>query len=256
MEAMALRSGKALSGLPPALAAQAEQIRVCARDGEAAQLAALLDACAAAHGPEACALALGGVDWGGWTALHYAASSNRAEAVQLLLARGGSALACDGDGWSPLHVACLNGAAGAAAQLLAHAPAAAALRTQDGDAAIDLAHEMPELVALLTARGVPQPAARPLPAGDGDDGGGGGSIDAACSAFYYEGNDDEVAAEDAAGLVAAGTIQDETLVYSDQEAFPFEGWTAWSDARHLFGIGAGDGDDDDESGDEMAVDSD
>ena len=47
MEAMALRSGKALSGLPPALAAQAEQIRVCARDGEAAQLAALLDALAA-----------------------------------------------------------------------------------------------------------------------------------------------------------------------------------------------------------------
>jgi hypothetical protein len=69
----------------------------------------------------------------------------------------------------------------------------------------------------------------------GASGGGGG--DAACSAFYYEGNDDEVATEDAAGLVEAGTIQDETLIYSDQEAFPFEGWTAWSECSYLFGIG-------------------
>ena len=67
--------------------------------------------------------------------------------------------------------------------------------------------------------------------------GGGGGGGAAISAFYYEGNDDEVAADEAAGLHEAGTITDETLIYSDQEGFPFEGWTAWSECSYLFGIG-------------------
>jgi hypothetical protein len=66
----------------------------------------------------------------------------------------------------------------------------------------------------------------------GKSGGGGG-----LTSFFYEGNDDELAAEDAAGLAEAGTIQDDTLIYSTDDAFPFEGWTAWSECSYLFGIG-------------------
>ena len=58
-----------------------------------------------------------------------------------------------------------------------------------------------------------------------------------CTSLYYEGNDDEVAVDDVPGLVEAGTIDDDTLVYSDQAAFPFEGWTAWSECSYCFGIG-------------------
>ena len=67
----------------------------------------------------------------------------------------------------------------------------------------------------------------------GASGGGGGGL----SSFFYEGNDDELPAGDAAGLAEAGTIQDDTLIYSTDAAFPFEGWTAWSDCSYLFGVG-------------------
>ena len=62
---MELRNGKALSGLPPALATEAEAMRVAARDGELAALSALLEGCAANHGPEGVVAAVNGVDWGG-----------------------------------------------------------------------------------------------------------------------------------------------------------------------------------------------
>ncbi len=174
---MELRNGKALSGLPPALAADAEAMRVAARDGEVAALGALLERCAASHGAEGVGAAVNGIDWGGmythatprvllqrgsravrppctlsaivltvdcprapgWTAMHYAAAGNRAEVIALLLSASGSPMSRDLDGWLPLHVACLNGAAAAAVQLLGHTPAAAAERSDDGDAAIDIA---------------------------------------------------------------------------------------------------------------------
>jgi ankyrin repeat protein len=71
--------------------------------------------------------------------MHYAAAGNRAEVIALLLSASGSPMSRDLDGWLPLHVACLNGAAAAAVQLLGHTPAAAAERSDDGDAAIDIA---------------------------------------------------------------------------------------------------------------------
>eukprot|EP01047_Picozoa_sp_COSAG01_P038213 COSAG01_NODE_3087_length_6609_cov_2.598925_7_plen_186_part_00 len=58
-----------------------------------------------------------------------------------------------------------------------------------------------------------------------------------CTTLYYEGCDDEVDLEQLAALVEDGTIVDETLVYSDQAAFPFEGWTAWEECSYLFGVG-------------------
>ena len=48
---MELRSGQHLSGLPPALAASAERIRVLSRDGDMPTLAALLQG---ARPPLAC----------------------------------------------------------------------------------------------------------------------------------------------------------------------------------------------------------
>lgn len=158
MEAMALRSGGHLSGLPtPALQQQAEAVRVASRDS-VASLGSLLAQLEAEHGAEGAATIANAVDWGGWTALHYAASGDKGEAVALLMARG-VALRCDGDGWSPLHVGCLNGAAAAVAALLASAPAAAAQRTTDGAAPIELAraYGFDDVAALLSARGIPQP---------------------------------------------------------------------------------------------------
>ena len=49
--------------------------------------------------------------------------------------------------------------------------------------------------------------------------------DALCSSLYYEGGDDEVDLATAYALVEDGTIGDDTLVYSDEMNFPFEGWT-------------------------------
>eukprot|EP01047_Picozoa_sp_COSAG01_P047012 COSAG01_NODE_4454_length_5006_cov_27.029550_4_plen_240_part_00 len=37
--------------------------------------------------------------------------------------------------------------------------------------------------------------------------------------------------------MADGTITDATMVYSDDAAWPSEGWEAWSDCAHLFGHG-------------------
>lgn len=36
-------------------------------------------------------------------------------------------------------------------------------------------------------------------------------------------------------LVEAGSIVDDTMVFSDQAGFPFETWTAWSECKHCFG---------------------
>jgi hypothetical protein len=61
--------------------------------------------------------------------------------------------------------------------------------------------------------------------------------DGCCTSLYYEGCDDEISVEDALTLVEDGTIMDETLVYSDQEAFPFDGWTEWWACSYCFGVG-------------------
>ena len=55
-----------------------------------------------------------------------------------------------------------------------------------------------------------------------------------CTSLYYEGNEDEITVEEALQLQRMGMIADDTLVYSDQDAFPYDGWTAWSDCRLLF----------------------
>ena len=60
---------------------------------------------------------------------------------------------------------------------------------------------------------------------------------AACTTLYWEGGDDEVTVEQALELVEAGTITDETQVYSDEPGFPFEGWTDWAYCAYLFGVG-------------------
>jgi serine/threonine-protein phosphatase 6 regulatory ankyrin repeat subunit A len=57
-------------------------------------------------------------DWGGWTALHYAAQSGRVACAQLLLAHGADPNQLDSDEWLPLHVAALNDSAGVARLLL------------------------------------------------------------------------------------------------------------------------------------------
>ncbi len=58
-----------------------------------------------------------------------------------------------------------------------------------------------------------------------------------CTTLYYEGCDDEVSKEQALELLEAGAITDETLVYSSQNSFPFEGWTAWWQCSYAFGVG-------------------
>ena len=40
---------------------------------------------------------------------------------------------------------------------------------------------------------------------------------------YYEGSDEEITRAEALELVESGTITDETMIYSDEEAFYFEG---------------------------------
>ena len=68
-------------------------------------------------------------------------------------------------------------------------------------------------------------------------GGESGKEPPGCSALYYEGSEDEVSKDEALALVEAGTITDETMVWSDQPAWSFEGWTAWWEAAWLFGVG-------------------
>ena len=58
-----------------------------------------------------------------------------------------------------------------------------------------------------------------------------------CTSLYYDGCDDEVSMEQLEELVEAGTITDETLVWSQQNSFPFEGWTAWWQCSYVFGMG-------------------
>ena len=52
-----------------------------------------------------------------------------------------------------------------------------------------------------------------------------------CTALYYEGCPDEISVEQALELLEDGTITENTLVYSDQAAFEFEGWTTWGECR-------------------------
>jgi hypothetical protein len=71
--------------------------------------------------------------------------------------------------------------------------------------------------------------------------GGGGTGGGQCTALYYDGGDEEVPFAEIAGLIEAGTITEETLVFSDQDAFPFEGWTEWGECSEYFGEGGEEG---------------
>jgi hypothetical protein len=59
-----------------------------------------------------------------------------------------------------------------------------------------------------------------------------------CGNLYYSSDganaSDEIDAATAHELVAAGTIVDDTLIYSEQQSWPFEGWTPWSECNHVF----------------------
>ena len=58
-----------------------------------------------------------------------------------------------------------------------------------------------------------------------------------CTTLYYEdehGTGHWVPLGEIGGLVEAGTLADDTLVFSDQPAFPFESWTAWSQCWQCF----------------------
>ena len=63
----------------------------------------------------------------------------------------------------------------------------------------------------------------------------------ACSSLYYSDGTTEAPETPAAevpALLAAGKITAETLVFSEDAAFPFEGWTAWSSCASSFGVEA------------------
>jgi hypothetical protein len=45
---------------------------------------------------------------------------------------------------------------------------------------------------------------------------------------------DEVDATAFVELLASGTVDAETLVYSTDAGFTFDGWTAWRECKHLF----------------------
>jgi hypothetical protein len=64
-----------------------------------------------------------------------------------------------------------------------------------------------------------------------------GDAPGVCGSLYYEGGEDEVSRATALELAESGTITEETLVYSDDAAFFFEGWTAWWECSYLFGVG-------------------
>eukprot|EP01043_Picozoa_sp_COSAG02_P015609 COSAG02_NODE_669_length_18681_cov_170.310499_3_plen_574_part_00 len=59
-----------------------------------------------------------------------------------------------------------------------------------------------------------------------------------CSSLYYSSDgiktSDEVDAATAHELAAAGTIGDDTLIYSEQQSWPFESWTRWAECNHVF----------------------
>jgi hypothetical protein len=61
-----------------------------------------------------------------------------------------------------------------------------------------------------------------------------GPLQQACTTLYIEGSEEELSIQQALALVADGTIQPETLIFSDEELFPFEGWVPWSECAHCF----------------------
>lgn len=63
--------------------------------------------------------------------------------------------------------------------------------------------------------------------------------DPSCSSMYTEDfGDEKISITQALALLADGTMTPETLVYSDDAGFPFEGWTAWSRCSHCFVVEA------------------
>ena len=67
---------------------------------------------------------------------------------------------------------------------------------------------------------------------------GGGEV-VLCTTLYYEGNEEEIDLDVGLALVEDGTITDETLVFSDDPAFAFEGWTGQYAAPRPVSRGAG-----------------
>lgn len=61
------------------------------------------------------------------------------------------------------------------------------------------------------------------------------SLQPRCQTMYIEGfGEEKITAERALALLDNGTIQSDTLVYSDDEGFPFSGWEPWSKCSHCF----------------------
>ena len=66
----------------------------------------------------------------------------------------------------------------------------------------------------------------------------GAATAAVCSSLYHAGDPDvEISVAQAQALLEAGTINGGTLIFSDQPAFDFDEWTAWSACSFCFGIG-------------------
>ena len=59
----------------------------------------------------------------------------------------------------------------------------------------------------------------------------------ACASLFYDGDGENEIPWDGAeigALIEDGTIADDTMVYSDQPAFCFDTWTAWSECKQCF----------------------
>ena len=62
----------------------------------------------------------------------------------------------------------------------------------------------------------------------------------ACATFFYSADgaseSDKLPASALPALVAAGTVVASTLIFSEDDGFEFEGWTAWATCCGSFGL--------------------